>query len=395
VRSYPALGRVGVRANVEAVDSVDGPAMRLPGSDQFVLVVGVWLVVVAAVVLLVGAVLRWRRRRKDPSQGWWSPALIIGAVLVVVAVPMIVANRPISFRTPEFPPLPALVPPESFFNSRVDALPVAAESERWVNSQRDGAGALGLVPGIESRPTLGVVFGVPFNVVRPDTPRYDVAIALWPASSSPGPYPITDPAYIESMPAYGIDNHYVGYEPETNTSWELLALRRWFGRWEADSGAVWDLDDLSYSSGKTIAAGLPLLPGTITYDEVASDSLDHVVLGATPISRREAWVWPARSTDGVSTDPDAPPMGAWMRLRSDVDTSALGPQAKVIAAAMQRHGVVISDTSGFFTLRGTPDARWDDADIDTLRTLSVEDFEFVDVSTLFVADDTMEARQSP
>jgi len=103
VRSYPALGRVGVRANVEAVDSVDGPAMRLPGSDQFVLVVGVWLVVVAAVVLLVAAVLRWRRRRKDPSQGWWSPGLIIGAVLVVVAVPMIVANRPISFRTPEFP----------------------------------------------------------------------------------------------------------------------------------------------------------------------------------------------------------------------------------------------------------------------------------------------------
>jgi len=88
-------------------------------------------------------------------------------------------------------------------------------------------------------------------------------------------------------------------------------------------------------------------------------------------------------------------MGAWMRLRSDVDMSALGPQAKVIAAAMQRHGVVISDTSGFFTLRGTPDARWDDADIDTLRTLSVEDFDFVDVSALFVADDTMEARQSP
>ncbi len=375
---------------------VDGPPMRLPGSDQFVLVLGVWLVAVALVVLAIAGLVRWRRRRRDPSVSWWSPGLVVGGVLLLLAVPMVVANRPLPFRTPVFPPLPAMVPPESFFNSTVDGLPIAADSDRWVASQVDGAGrSLELVPGFEGRTTLGVVYGIPFNVVRPDTPRYDVDIVLYPQFSSPGPYPITDPAYIKSMPAYGIDNHYVGYDPETNTSWELIALRRWFGRWEADAGAVWDLGDLRYPDVTTTASGLPLLPGTITFDEVASGSVDHVVLGTTPVIRTDEWVWPARRTDGRVDDPDAPPMGAWMRLRADADLSGLGPQAAVVARALQRHGLVVSDTGGRFAMRGTPDARWDDEDLGTLSTLTAADFEFVDTSPLFVDADTMAARPSP
>ncbi len=375
---------------------VDGPPMRLPGSDQFVLVLGVWLLVAAVVVLVVAAVLRWRRRRRDPSAGWWSPGLVVGCVLLLLGVPMVVANRPLPFRTPEFPPLGDLVPPESFFNATVERLPVAASSDRWIASQRDDAGRpLELVPGFEGRTTLGVVYGIPFNVVRADTPRYDVDIVRYPQLSSPGPYPITDPAYIKSMPSYGIDNHYVGYDPETNTSWELIALRRWFGRWEADSGAVWDLDDLRYSDGTTTASGLPLLPGTITYDEVASGSVDHVVLGTTPVIRTEGFLWPARRTDGRVAGEDPPPMGAWMRLRADADVSRLGPQSQVVARALQRHGLVVSDTGGRFAMRGTPDARWDDDDLATLSTLTSEDFEFVDATPLFVAADTMAARPSP
>lgn len=375
------------------VEPVDGPVMRLPGSDQFVLVLGFWILVLALVVGMVLAVRRWRRRRRDPSAGWVTPGLVGAAVFAALGLAMVVANRPIPFRTPTFPPLPELVPESSFFNSAVDGLPAAAESQQWIASQRDAAGApLDLVPGFYSGVTDGVVYGIPFNVVDDRTPRVDVDIVRFPGSSSPGPYPITDPAYIQSLPAYGIDNHYVAYDPSSNTSWELLAARRWFGRWEADSGAVWDLDDLGYSDGSTTASGLPLLPGLVTYDQVASGSVDHVVLATTPVIRTEGWVWPARKTDGRVPGVGPPPMGSWMRLRADAPVDGLGPQARVVARALQRHGLIVSDTGGRFALRGTPDARWDDRDLATLSTLDANDFEFVDASSLFVAEDTMEAR---
>ncbi len=379
-----------------AVEPVDGPAMRLPGSDQFVLVLGAWLLIVSVVAATVLVVLRWRRRRHDPEASWHSPGLVVIGVVAALGVAMVVANRPLPFRTPMFPPLPPLVPERSFFNSTVDALPVAPEGPRWIASQRERDGRpLELVPGFYGRTTNGVVYGIPFNVVDDSTPRYDVDIVLYPKSSSPGPYPITEPAYIQSLPAYGIDNHYVGYDPTSNTSWELLAARRWFGRWEADSGAVWRFDDLAYSDGTTTASGLPLLPGLVTYSQVASGSIDHAILGTTPVIRAEGWVWPARRTDGRTPGVEAPPMGAWMRLRADVPLDDLGPQARVVARALQRHGLVVSDTGGRFALRGTPDARWDDRDLATLSTLDATDFEFVDTSSLVVSADTMEARPSP
>jgi hypothetical protein len=93
-----------------------------------------------------------------------------------------------------------------------------------------------------------------------------------------------------------------------------------------------------------------------------------------------------------SQDPDAPPMGAWLRLRAEADLSALGPQARVIAEGLQRYGMILSDTGPNFGIRGTPDARWSREDLRTLRTLTSTDFEVVDVSDVMVQPDSMEAR---
>ena len=84
-------------------------------------------------------------------------------------------------------------------------------------------------------------------------------------------------------------------------------------------------------------------------------------------------------------------MGAWFRLRGDVDLAGLGPQARVIAEAMQRYGVVLGDTGGSFAIAGTPDARWDDEDLATLRTLSTDDLEVVEAGSLMVREGSMEA----
>ncbi len=142
------------------------------------------------------------------------------------------------------------------------------------------------------------------------------------------------------------------------------------------------MDSNAYPEGSTIAAGMPLLPGTITFDEVESGSIDHLLLGASPITAAGEFVWPARGADGTSEDPWAPPMGSWLRLRSDVSLEGLGPQATVIAEAARRHGVLLSDTGPGFGLRGTPDARWDDADLATLSQLSMDDFEVVDPTSI-------------
>ena len=172
----------------------------------------------------------------------------------------------------------------------------------------------------------------------------------------------------------------------------MISARRWFGSWQAGAGATWDMDSVRYPTGSTIASGLPLLPGTITYAEVASGAINHMILGAVPHTAQGQFVWPARGSDGTSTDPDAPPMGAWLRLRPDADLSGLGPQAGVIARAAQRHGILLSDTGPGFGLRGTVDRRWDGADLQTLGQLTIDDFEIVDTSGVVVSPQSMEAR---
>ena len=115
---------------------------------------------------------------------------------------------------------------------------------------------------------------------------------------------------------------------------ELIAASRWFGRWEADAGALWNLDDLGYPTSSTTASGLPLLPGTLTFDEVTGGEVNHAILGSTPVVGN-AFRWPARHSDGPSTDPDAPPMGAWLRLKPTVVVDDLPEQARVVARALQ------------------------------------------------------------
>jgi hypothetical protein len=103
-------------------------------------------------------------------------------------------------------------------------------------------------------------------------------------------------------------------------------------------------------------------------------------------------VWPANGSDGRSTDPDAPPMGTWLRLRSDVDLSHLGPQARVVAEALKVHGAVIFDTGPSYGLMGEPDTRWADGDLAGLQTLTIGMFEVVDPTPMQVSPTSHQIR---
>jgi hypothetical protein len=138
-----------------------------------------------------------------------------------------------------------------------------------------------------------------------------------------------------------------------------------------------------------------MVPLIYTYEEVEAGVIPHALRIMLPWIA-DAYQWPARHTDGRSDDPRAPPMGAWLRLRADVSLDGLGPQARVIADALRTHGAVVADTTlSEWHLSGTPDARWDDDDLDTLVSLTPDDFEWLDVSgraadgsTLVAADAT-------
>ncbi len=367
---------------------IDGPQVLVPGSDFLVLGLVRLLFVVGLLALVVAVVVRLVRRRRATEPLGPPVSIAVCGALAVLGLVLSIVHRPPPFFVPEFPALPVLQPEDSVLRRTAADLPVSADSDRWIASQ-DG---MELRANFRGTVTEGVVWGVPFNLVDEATPRVDVELTQYPETSFPGPYPMTDPAYIEGLPTYHFDQHYVAVDVETRQVWELIATRNWFGRWQAGAGANWSMDSVDYPTGSTIVAGLPLLAGTITYPEVASGSIEHVILGSSWITAVGQHVWPARNTDGRSNDPDAPPMGAWLRLKADADLSGLGPQARVIAEATRRYGIVLSDTGPGFNVRGTVDARWDAQDLRSLSQLTADDFEVVDPSSVMVSPDSMAVR---
>jgi hypothetical protein len=166
---------------------------------------------------------------------------------------------------------------------------------------------------------------------------------------------------------------------------ELFAARRRpNGRWEAGSGAIWDLrSNRLRPSGWTSAdaAGLPILPGLVRFDEVRKGEIRHALRFTAPTTRR-AWIYPARHFASEHDDPALPPMGLRVRLRSSLDISGFPRQARVLLRALQRYGMILADNGSSWYVTGAPHPRWDDDALHTLHRIEGGDFEVVDTSGL-------------
>jgi len=139
--------------------------------------------------------------------------------------------------------------------------------------------------------------------------------------------------------------------------------------WEAGSGAFFNLSSNALrTDGWTSAdaAGLPILPGLARYDEVAAGEIAHA-LRFTAQRTQGAYIWPARHEASSITDPNVRPMGARVRLRSDIDVSGYPAQVRVILVALQRYGMFLADNGSNWYMSGAPDSRWNN---DTLRRFS-------------------------
>lgn len=261
-------------------------------------------------------------------------------------------------------------PSGNVWNRRVDSLPVHPDSE-----------VLKASIGLDSplHPDFGSYsgYGIPYNIVWRSTPRSRVTFR-WPHESDRVRYPIPPRVKREG----GSDRHILMLDRSSCTLYELFDARKSGGRWRAGSGAVWDLDSNHLRpAGWTSAdaAGLPILPGLVRYDEVSEGVIRHALRFTAPRTRT-SYVYPARHQSGASSSSELPPMGLRVRLRAEVDVSRYPRQARVLLTALQRYGMILADNGSPWYVTGAPDRHWDDDALHTLHQIHGSDFEVVDTT---------------
>jgi hypothetical protein len=165
--------------------------------------------------------------------------------------------------------------------------------------------------------------------------------------------------------------------------------------WEAGNGAMYDLNSHALRPDtwtSADAAGLPILPGLVRYDEVASGEIRHA-LRFTADDTQDAHWWPARHDASDLTGPQYPPMGLRVRLRADYDISGFSPEVQVILQGLKTYGMILADNGSSWFISGVPDERWDNDVLHEIDVVLGSDFEVVDVSGLMIDPDSGQARQ--
>ena len=265
----------------------------------------------------------------------------------------------------------ALFPADNAWNTRIDTATVDPNSSAIVAN-------IGSTTSFH--PDFGAnfnggPFGLPYVVVSGTQPGVNVTFDF-ADESDPGPYPIPPNPPIEP----GGDAHVLVVDKDHWKLYELYNAQRLAdGSWHAGSGAIFDLSSNALRpAGWTSAdaAGLPIVPGLVRYDEVLAGSIDHALRFTVSHSRR-AYVSPARHWASSDTSSLRPPMGMRVRLKASVDISGYPASAQVILRALKKYGMIVADNGSNWYLSGTADARWNDTEMNTLKALKGSDFEVV------------------
>jgi hypothetical protein len=220
-------------------------------------------------------------------------------------------------------------------------------------------------------------YGFPFNIVGSATPRSTVNFYYASESDHVG-YPIPASPLIEG----GSDRHILMIETNACRLYELFDAQKQGSQWTAGSGATWDLaSNALRPAGWTSAdaAGLPIFPGLVRYDEVAAGAINHAIRFTAP-STCAGYIYPARHQAGSGSCATKPPMGLRLRLKSSVNTAAYGTQARVILDALKTYGMILADNGSPMYITGAPDTRWNDTVLHALQNVKGSDFEAVDTT---------------
>ena len=270
-----------------------------------------------------------------------------------------------------------IFPADNPWNRDISNAPVDPNSSRII-------AAVGL--DAQLHPDFGTVYrgapnGIPYIVVAGSQPLVRIDLTSYARESDRGPYPVPRNAPIEGGANSDGDRHVLVVDRDNWKLYEMFgAFPNGDGSWRASSGAIFDLKSNGLRpEGWTSAdaAGLPIFPGLVRYDEVFEQREIKHALRFTVRKSRRAYVFPARHYASSETNPYLPPMGMRVRLKASFDISRFSPANQVILRALKKYGMIVADNGGNWFLSGAPDMRWSDEDLSKLKIVTAADFEVV------------------
>jgi hypothetical protein len=266
-------------------------------------------------------------------------------------------------------------PGDNWWNTDISKGAVDANSDGYVAFIKSNGGDGPLHADFDS-----IGDGIPFQYVDSSVTKQSVSFN-YADESDKGPYPIPSNPKIEG----GSDHHLLAVDNSECKLYELWEADDSSGKWQAGSGAIFDLKSNTLRPDcwtSADAAGLPIFPGLVRFDEVTKGEIAHA-LRFTVDKSQMAWIKPARHQASNETSTDAPPMGLRFRLKSSASVNALiakaAPQPKVVLVALQKYGMFVADNGSNWYVSGEPNKKWNDDDFHaSFDELHGEDFEVVD-----------------
>ena len=324
----------------------------------------------------------------------------------------------------------SIFPSTSIFHHRVDAattsLPVDTSPAAPIYSGYQSATIKAFFGNMSNAPFPNGIPGIEVPSNQPDVSVTTNQYQSYFTSAPIPPYaPIEMTAYSASQ---GSDLHVLVYveagggnNPALYEMWDSVLNGT---AWTVGSNALWSNANgnalTPQGNGTSDAAGLPVAPLLANADEVIGTGTPTAPNGVVEHPVRftvnhtlNYWVWPATDSAGVGyctgsggdiptqslISQSAPPSSCSMtgpageiyRLKASVATpscAATSPQAAIIITGFRNYGIILADNGSSGGLIGTPDARWNDDDLTCLKSLTLADFEPVNVSSLMVSDDS-------
>lgn len=285
-----------------------------------------------------------------------------------------------------------MFPANNVWNASIEKLPVHPNSKKYI--ERIGSSSP-LHPDFGAGTWEGQPLGIPINIIRPSTKRVPVEFEYADESDRVA-YPIPENPKIEGGIESDGDRHLIVLDPANEKLYELYHVsKNQKGSWSAGSGAVFDLrSNTLRPEGWTSAdaAGLPIMPGLLRYAELASGSIEHA-LRFTASRTQKAFVWPATHFASSNSDPNLPPMGIRLRLRSNFDESSFPADCQIILRCLKKYGMFLADNGSSWFISGEPDERWNNDTLHQLSRVKGADFEAVDESGLMQKRNSGECKQ--
>ena len=273
-------------------------------------------------------------------------------------------------------------PADNWWNRDVSRLPVDRRSSQWLSHMST---TRRLHPDFGPSYGAGPDYGIPVTVVSRTHRKVPVSFTYASESNKVG-YPLGTDTRIEGGRSSGGDRHAIIVQSGTCRLYETWDTRVRNGRWVAGSGATWSLgsDALRPDTWTSAdAAGLPILPGLLRWDEVRAGRVNHAIRFTTDVTSRHH-LWPARHDAGSQDSLAYPPMGARFRLKASYPLTGYGRLARRVLVAMKRYGLVLADNGSPWYFQGEQSAGWPGAMVENLKQVPASAFEAVDTSSLMV-----------